>query len=97
MTRDEQIAAYEQAARAAIGRMVAILETRGDEIIALGRERAFDGPGDEYGNASYGLSAEALDGEADQELADAVFYLHIPIARDAGLLEAFSAHEPASR
>ena len=51
---------------------VAIPETRGDEIIAPGRAARSICPGD-GGNASYGLSAGAPDGGADQELADAVF------------------------
>ncbi len=95
MTRDEQVAAYDAAARAAVGRMIAILETRTDEVIARGRERAFGGLGDEYGDASYRLSDAALDGETLDELADAVFYLHIPLARSAGLLQTFSGLEPA--
>lgn len=94
MTRDEQVAVYEQAARAAVGRLVAMLETRTDEIIALGRERAFGGLGDEYGDVSYGLGDDALDGEAMQELADAVFYVHVPVARGGGLLPAGSDSAP---
>ena len=81
MTRDGSRSPRPRAAAAAaIGRMVAILETRGDgsspwDGSARSMVRA---TGTE--TASYGLSAEALDGRQIEGSADAVFY-HIPIAQ----------------
>lgn len=82
---DQQRELYRQHAAAAGERLVELLQARMDELVELGFERAFDTVGvHEYGNSTYFKSADSLADEAAAELADAIFYLHIPIARAAG-------------
>ena len=82
---EQQRTAYRQHAADAGRALLAMLEARMDELVELGFERAFDTVGvHEYGDSTYHKPAASLDTEAAAELADAIFYLHIPIARDAG-------------
>ncbi|MCW2923892.1 MAG: hypothetical protein JWM98_1296 [Thermoleophilia bacterium] len=86
---DEQRALYRQHAAEAGDRLVALLRARLDELVELGFERAFETVGvHEYGDATYWKATEQLADEAAAELADAVFYLHIPVAREHGDLPA---------
>jgi hypothetical protein len=67
--------------------LVEQLGSRIEELVRLGAERAFSEVGiHEYGDATYWTSPEQLEQELDAELADAVFYLHIRLARAAGAL-----------
>ena len=59
------------------------------ELVELGYERAFTTVGvHEYGDSTYWKDPAALADEAAAELADAIFYLHIPVAREHGDLPA---------
>lgn len=70
-------------------RLVEVLRARLDELTELGFERAFETVGvQEYGDSTYWKDADTLAEEAAAELADAIFYLHIPIARAYGDLPA---------
>lgn len=61
-------------AGAAVDRMVEMLVTHRDELIALAEERA-SGPGARmYGEAAWRRSPEQLDHETFEELADGIFY-----------------------
>jgi hypothetical protein len=85
ITLDEQRELYRTHAAAAGEALVRMLEARLAEFVELGFERAFDTVGvHEYGDSTYWKPNEQLSEEAAAELADAIFYLHIPIARAAG-------------
>lgn len=76
---------YRRHADEAADRLVDVLRARLDELVELGFERAFDTVGvHEYGDSTYWKPTDALAEEAAAELADAIFYLHIPVARAAG-------------
>lgn len=86
---DQQRELYRRHADEAAQRLVDVLRTRLDELVELGFERAFDTVGvHEYGDSTYWKSTDALAEEAAAELADAIFYLHIPVARERGTLPA---------
>jgi hypothetical protein len=86
---EQQRELYRQHAAEAAARLVDVLRARLDELVDLGFERAFDTVGvHEYGDSTYWKSTEQLDEEAAAELADAIFYLHIPVAREHGDLPA---------
>lgn len=82
---DQQRATYRQHADAAAQHLRELLEERIDTLVQLGYERAFSTVGvHEYGDSTYWKRPDSLVEEAAAELADAIFYLHIPIARAAG-------------
>jgi hypothetical protein len=82
---DQQRELYRKHADEASTRLVELLQRRLTEYVKLGFERAFDTVGvHEYGDSTYFKPNEQLLDEAAQELADAIFYLHIPVARDHG-------------
>lgn len=82
---DQQRAIYRDHADAAAQRLRELLDARIDQLVQLGYERAFSTVGvHEYGDSTYWKQPDQLVEEAAAELADAIFYLHIPIARDAG-------------
>jgi hypothetical protein len=86
---EQQRDLYRRHADEAAARLVDVLRARLDELVALGFERAFDTVGvHEYGDATYWKGTEQLAEEAAAELADAIFYLHIPVAREHGDLPA---------
>jgi hypothetical protein len=86
---DQQRELYRLHADEAAQRLVEVLRGRIAELVELGFERAFDTVGvHEYGDSTYWKSTEQLAEEAAAELADAIFYLHIPIAREHGDLPA---------
>lgn len=79
---------YRRHADEAAERLVALLQERLGELVTLGYERAFDTVGvHEYGDSTYFKPTDQLADEAAAELADAIFYLHIPVAREHGSLE----------
>lgn len=85
ITLDEQRELYRRHADEAAQRLVGVLQARLAELVELGFERAFDTVGvHEYGDSTYWKSADELAEEAAAELADAIFYLHIPVARERG-------------
>lgn len=89
---DQQRSTYRTHAREAAHRLLALLEAQLEELVELGYERAFDTVGvHEYGDSTYWKTAEQLDDEAAAELADAIFYLHIPLARERGELPPLSS------
>ncbi len=80
---------YREHADEAAARLVVVLQERLAELVELGFERAFDTVGvHEYGDSTYWKHNEQLADEADAELADAIFYLHIPVAREHASLPA---------
>lgn len=80
---------YRQHAAEAAERLVALLGDRFAELVELGFLRAFDTVGvHEYGDSTYWKDTAQLAEEAAAELADAIFYLHIPVAREHGDLPA---------
>ena len=82
---DTQRELYARHAAAAVDHLLARLAARRDELVALGEARAFRDVGvHEYGDSTYHLSPERLAEETDAELADAIFYAQIALARDAG-------------
>lgn len=82
---DRQRELYRLHADEAAQRLVEMLRGRITELVELGFERAFDTVGvHEYGDSTYWKSTEQLADEAAAELADAIFYLHIPVARECG-------------
>lgn len=82
---DQQRELYRRHAAEAAQRLVTELQRRLDELVELGFERAFDTVGvHEYGDSTYFKSTEQLADEAAAELADAIFYVHIPVAREHG-------------
>ena len=89
---EQQRATYRTHADAAAKRLLELLEARMDELVELGYERAFDTVGvHEYGDSTYWKPTEQLTEEALAELADGIFYMHVPIAREAGELPALDA------
>lgn len=86
---DRQRELYRRHADEAATRLVEVLRARLGELVDLGFERAFDTVGvHEYGDSTYWKGTDALAEEAAAELADAIFYLHIPVAREHGDLPA---------
>lgn len=86
---EQQRELYRRHADEAAARLVEVLQERLGALVELGFERAFDTVGvHEYGDATYWKTTEQLSDEAAAELADAIFYLHIPIARAHGDLPA---------
>ena len=86
---DQQRELYRRHADEAAARLVEVLQARLAELVELGFERAFDTVGvHEYGDSTYWKATEQLAEEAAAELADAIFYLHIPVAREHGDLPA---------
>ena len=82
---EDQRELYRRHADEAASRLVEVLRSRLDELVELGFERAFQTVGvHEYGDSTYWKSTEQLADEAAAELADAIFYLHIPVARERG-------------
>ena len=82
---EEQRELYRRHAGEAASRLVDVLQARLAELVELGFERAFDTVGvHEYGDSTYWKTTEQLAEEAAAELADAIFYLHIPVARERG-------------
>lgn len=76
---------YREHADEAANRLVEVLQARLAELVELGYERAFDSVGvHEYGDSTYWKADPALWEETAAELADAIFYLHIPVARAHG-------------
>lgn len=53
-----------------------------DELVDLAVERATSIGAADYGNASYYKSTRELTAEGDCELADLIFYEHIPCTRE---------------
>ncbi|MCW2949661.1 MAG: hypothetical protein JWN41_674 [Thermoleophilia bacterium] len=82
---DQQRDLYRAHAEAAAHELLRVLQAQLATLVELGFERAFDTVGvHEYGDSTYWKSTSQLTEEAAAELADAIFYLHIPIARAAG-------------
>lgn len=82
---EQQREAYRLHAHAATDRLLARLAERRAELVTLGMTRAFDTVGvHEYGDSTYHRSPAELGDETDAELADAIFYAHIELAREAG-------------
>lgn len=82
---ERQIELYDQHAERAFDALIDTMHRDRAQLIALGRQRAFDAVGVlEYGDSTYFKGPAALRDEAHAELADAIFYLHIPIAQAAG-------------
>ena len=82
---DQQRELYRAHADEAADRLVEVLQARLAELVELGFERAFDTVGvHEYGDSTYWKLTDQLAEEAAAELADAIFYLHIPVAREHG-------------
>lgn len=82
---ERQLELYDQHADAAYDALLVQMHERRDELIALGRERAFRSVGvHQYGDRTYFSDPATLRDEADAELADAIFYVHIPVAINAG-------------
>lgn len=82
---DQQRELYQKHASEASLRLIEVLSVRRDELIALGRDRAFETVGvHEYGDSTYWLDPQKLDDETLAELADAIFYMQIQIAREHG-------------
>lgn len=93
---DQQRETYRRHADVAVRRLAQLLDARMDELVELGYRRAFDTVGvHEYGDSTYWKDSDALTEEALAELADAIFYLHIPVARDAGELPPLTERQPA--
>lgn len=82
---EQQRELYHRHADEAADRLVEVLRARLSELVELGFERAFDTVGvHEYGDSTYWKPDTQLSEEAAAELADAIFYLHIPVAREHG-------------
>lgn len=80
---------FERHAAAAVDRLLASMDERRDELVRLAAARAFRDVGvHEYGDSTYWLPPDRLAEETDAELADAIFYAQIAIAREAGDLPA---------
>jgi hypothetical protein len=78
---------YARHAEAAVDLLLARLHEQRARLVQLGASRAFSDVGvGEYGDATYWLTPERLSEETDAELADAIFYAQIAIAREAGEL-----------
>ena len=84
---DRQRRLYRRHGAAAAERLRALLDERVEELVELGFERAFSTVGvHEYGDSTYFKDDASIEAETLEELADAIFYLHVPIARAAGEL-----------
>lgn len=82
---DRQRSLYRRHAAEAADQLVELLRERLESLVELGYERAFDTVGvHEYGDSTYFRLPDELAQEAAAELADAIFYLHIPVARAHG-------------
>ncbi len=80
---------YEQHAESAFDVLLQRMHEHRDRLIALGAARAFRDVGvHEYGDSTYHKPTKQLGDETDAELADAIFYEHIRVARHAGDLPA---------
>ncbi|MBC7645243.1 MAG: hypothetical protein H7123_08955 [Thermoleophilia bacterium] len=84
---EQQRELYAAHADTAVDALIERITTGRDELIELGMARAFRDVGvHEYGDKTYFISAAQLREETDAELADAIFYEQIRVARDAGTL-----------
>ncbi len=82
---DRQLELFNQHSEGCIDLLVDILQTRGPELVALAKTRAFKDVGvHEYGDSTYWLDNKDLEDELLAELADAVFYMQVVKARSAG-------------
>ena len=82
---DQQRELYRRHSAEAAQRLIEELKRRVDDLVELGFERAFDTVGvHEYGDSTYFKPTAQLADEAAAELADAIFYMHIPVAREHG-------------
>jgi len=89
ITLEQQRELYREHAGEAAERLIEVLRARLGELVELGFDRAFSTVGvHEYGDSTYWKASEQLNEEAAAELADAIFYLHIPVAREHGSLPA---------
>ncbi len=92
---DKQRATYDEFADEAARQLIGMLEKRIPHLVDLGRSRAFEDVGlYEYGDATYWHDDDRLQDEVDAELADAIFYLQILVARQAGALPSPSNDTP---
>jgi hypothetical protein len=84
---EQQRELYREHAEAALEQLIALMRERGPELIELGEQRAFETVGlHEYGDSTYWIDDERLLAETLAELADAIFYHQIAIARETGAL-----------
>jgi hypothetical protein len=84
---DRQRALYDAHSAAAVDALIELLRTRGDELVRLGIQRAFETVGvEEYGDSTFWLTRAQLGDELAAELADAVFYMSVALAHEAGEL-----------
>lgn len=82
---ETQRTVFDRHAEESARQLTQLLSEIGPELIELARARAFRDVGvHEYGDKTYWLSADRLREELLAELADAVFYLQIQVARDNG-------------
>jgi len=80
---------YDRHAEAAADELMERLGGDRQALIELGRQRAFQDVGvDQYGDSTYFKDEDSLLEEAAAELADAIFYLGVRIARQRGELPA---------
>lgn len=76
---------YTRHAEAAFDGLLQRMNTQRAQLIELGAARAFRDVGvHEYGDSTYHKPTVQLGEETDAELADAIFYEHIRVARQAG-------------
>jgi len=88
---EQQRELYAVHAAAAVDALIERITTGRDELIELGHARAFHDVGvHEYGDTTYFISPAQLRDETDAELADAIFYEQIRVARDAGDLPPYA-------
>lgn len=82
---DQQRALYREYAHLALPLIAARLTTDAQRLITLGETRAFDTVGvEQYGDSSFHLTTAEASNELDAELADAVFYAVLQVARRHG-------------
>jgi len=82
---EEQRAVYREYAHLAVPLITARIGTDAQRLITLGEQRAFDTVGvQQYGDSSFHLTSAAASIELDAELADAVFYAMLQVARRHG-------------
>lgn len=80
VTRHEQLEGFSRVKHRAAMRVLFHMHQRLDHVVELAERRAFGKAGiDVYGDAAYHVSPEQNEYELDCELADAVFYAHIPL------------------
>jgi hypothetical protein len=92
---DRQRELYDAHCERAVDELLGMLGEQRAALITLGRQRAFEQVGvHEYGDSTYFRTPEQLVEEVAAELADAIFYLTVGIARRAGELP--DPDEPAS-